>query len=139
MDISNAWRSGNVDSDGNIDGIDPASELLSGVEAHAALFMTYDDVTTSSDASSQAKGPHFAAAFKNNCPGPPGRVSGLSVSHSKSNFYNAFVWARGVLNGIFRRFPARAGSRGEGPWGRARQAAGATRLARPSTADPEPS
>ena len=124
MDISNAWRSGNVDSDGNIDGIDPASELLSGVEAHAALFMTYDGVTTSSDASSQAEGPHFAAAFKNNCPGPPGRVSGLSVSHSKSNFYNAFVWARGALNGPFRRLPARAGSRGEGSRGRARQAAG---------------
>jgi hypothetical protein len=42
------------------------------------------------------------------CPGPPGRVSGLSVLHSKSSFYGAFGWMRRVLNDNFRRFSALA-------------------------------
>jgi hypothetical protein len=37
------------------------------------------------------------------------RLSGLSVFHSKSLLYGAFVWARRVLNSQKRRFPARAG------------------------------
>jgi hypothetical protein len=36
----------------------------------------------------------------------PGRLSGLSVSHSKSVLYGAFVWARRALSQK-RRFPAR--------------------------------
>ena len=43
-----------------------------------------------------------------NCPGRPGRLSGLSVFHSKSVLYGAFVWARRALNDPKRRFPARA-------------------------------
>ena len=39
----------------------------------------------------------------------PGRLSALSVPHSKSGFYGAFVWAHRALNGPFRRFAARAG------------------------------
>ena len=39
----------------------------------------------------------------------PGRLSGLSVFHSKSDFYGAFVWARRTLNRPKRRVPARAG------------------------------
>jgi hypothetical protein len=38
----------------------------------------------------------------------PGRLSTLSVSHSKSFFYGAFAWARRALNSPKRRFPARA-------------------------------
>jgi hypothetical protein len=38
----------------------------------------------------------------------PGRLSALSVLHSKSSFYGAFVWARRALNCTFRRVPARA-------------------------------
>ena len=33
-----------------------------------------------------------------NCPGPPGRLSALSVFYSKSVLCGAFVWARRVLN-----------------------------------------
>jgi hypothetical protein len=40
----------------------------------------------------------------------PGRLSGLSVSNSKSVFCGAFVWARRALNGQKRRFPAWAGA-----------------------------
>ena len=36
----------------------------------------------------------------------PGRLRGLSVSHRKSVFYGAFVWARGALNSERRRFLA---------------------------------
>jgi hypothetical protein len=39
------------------------------------------------------------------CPGPLGRLSALSVSHSKSVLYGVFVWARRTLNsenGSFR-------------------------------------
>ena len=36
----------------------------------------------------------------------PGRLSGLSVSHSKSVLYGAFVWARRALSSQKRRFPA---------------------------------
>jgi hypothetical protein len=39
------------------------------------------------------------------CPGPPGRLSALSVSHSKAVFYGAFAWARGALRRPFRRSP----------------------------------
>ena len=39
----------------------------------------------------------------------PGRLSTLSVSHSNSGLYEAFVWARRALNRQKRRFPARAG------------------------------
>ena len=42
------------------------------------------------------------------CPGHPGRLSGLRVSHSKSVLYAGFVWARRGLNSQKRRFPARA-------------------------------
>ena len=45
---------------------------------------------------------------KTDCPGPPGRLSALSVFLCKSVFYGAFVWARRVLNSQKRRFPARA-------------------------------
>ena len=38
----------------------------------------------------------------------PGRLSALSVSHSKSILYGAFVWACRALNSSKRRFPARA-------------------------------
>jgi hypothetical protein len=41
-------------------------------------------------------------------PGPPGRLSALSVFLRKSFFYGAFVWARRALNGPKQRFPARA-------------------------------
>ena len=41
-------------------------------------------------------------------PGPPGRLSALSVFLCKSVFYGAFVWARRALNMQKRRFPARA-------------------------------
>jgi hypothetical protein len=43
-----------------------------------------------------------------------GRLSGLSVSHSKSVLYGVWVWARRVLNSQKRRFPARAGG-ADGP------------------------
>ena len=42
------------------------------------------------------------------CPGPPGRLSAISVFLSKSVFYGVFVWARRALNSQRRRFPARA-------------------------------
>jgi hypothetical protein len=42
------------------------------------------------------------------CPGRPGRLSALSVSHGKSVLNGVFVWAREVLNSQKRRFPARA-------------------------------
>jgi hypothetical protein len=38
----------------------------------------------------------------------PGRLSGRSVFRCKSVLYGGFVWARRVLNGQKRRFPARA-------------------------------
>jgi acyl-homoserine lactone acylase PvdQ len=41
-------------------------------------------------------------------PGPSGRLSALSVSHSKSVLYGVFVWARGALNRQKCWFPARA-------------------------------
>jgi hypothetical protein len=37
-------------------------------------------------------------AFFLTCPGRPGCLSALSVSHTKSVFYGAFVGARGVLS-----------------------------------------
>jgi hypothetical protein len=40
----------------------------------------------------------------------PGRLGALSVFHSKSVLYGAFVWARRPLNSHKWRFPARAGS-----------------------------
>ena len=40
----------------------------------------------------------------------PGRLSGLSVLHSKLFFYGAFVWARSVFNSQKRRFPAWVGA-----------------------------
>ena len=40
-------------------------------------------------------------------PGPPGRLSALTVFHSKSVLYGAFVWARRALNSPKRRFLAR--------------------------------
>ena len=43
------------------------------------------------------------------CPGPPGRLSALSVFLCKSVLYGVFVWARRALNSQKRRFPARAG------------------------------
>jgi hypothetical protein len=42
------------------------------------------------------------------CPGPPGRLSALSVFLCKSVFYGAFVWARRALNSQKRWFSARA-------------------------------
>ena len=42
------------------------------------------------------------------CPGPPERLSALSVFLFKSFFYGAFVWARRALSSQKRRFPARA-------------------------------
>ena len=41
-------------------------------------------------------------------PGRPGRLSALSVFHSKSVLYGVFVWVREVLNIQKRRFLARA-------------------------------
>ena len=38
----------------------------------------------------------------------PVQLSALSISHSKSVSYGAFVWARRALNGPKRWFPARA-------------------------------
>ena len=43
-----------------------------------------------------------------NCPGPPGRLSALSVFYSKSVLCGAFVWARRALNSQKRGFSARA-------------------------------
>ena len=37
-----------------------------------------------------------------------GRLSALSISHTKSVFYGGFVWARRSLNSQNRRFSARA-------------------------------
>ena len=51
----------------------------------------------------------FGAAAFADCPGPPGRLSALSVFLCKSFFYGAFVWARRALKHQQRRFPARAG------------------------------
>ena len=42
------------------------------------------------------------------CPGPPGRLSALSVFLCKSVSYGVFVWARRALNSQKRRSPARA-------------------------------
>ena len=42
------------------------------------------------------------------CPGPPGRLSTLTVFPNKLILYSAFVWARRVLNRRKRRFLARA-------------------------------
>ena len=42
------------------------------------------------------------------CPGPPARLSALSVSLFKLVLYGAFVWARGALTHRKRRFRARA-------------------------------
>jgi hypothetical protein len=41
----------------------------------------------------------------------PGRLSALSVFHSRLGLYGAFVWACRALNIQNRRFPARAGRR----------------------------
>jgi hypothetical protein len=41
-------------------------------------------------------------------PGPPGRLSALSVFLCKSVLYGAFVWACRAFNSQKRRFPARA-------------------------------
>jgi hypothetical protein len=49
------------------------------------------------------------------CPGPPWRLSALSVSYSKSILYGTFVWARRALNSPNLRFLARAV-----PWTRTR-------------------
>jgi hypothetical protein len=40
-------------------------------------------------------------------PGPPERLSALSISLCKSVLYGDFVWARRALNSQKRRFPAR--------------------------------
>jgi hypothetical protein len=45
------------------------------------------------------------------CPGPPGRLSALSVFLCKSVFYGAFVWAGRALTRPKRRLLARADSR----------------------------
>ena len=45
-------------------------------------------------------------------PGRPGRLSALSVSHSKPVFYGAFVWARRALNSQKWRLLARTGGGG---------------------------
>jgi hypothetical protein len=42
------------------------------------------------------------------CPCPPGRLTALSASHSKSFLYGAFVGVHRALNSPQRRFPARA-------------------------------
>ena len=60
------------------------------------------------------KNPGVARAFKFSLnvralPGWLSNLSAISVFHSKSILYDAFVWARGALNRHFRRFPARAG------------------------------
>ena len=43
-----------------------------------------------------------------------GRLSALSVLHSKAVSCGTFVWAREALNGPIRRFPARAVRAGRG-------------------------
>jgi hypothetical protein len=48
------------------------------------------------------------AASAHHCPGPPGRLSALSIFLCKPIFYGAFVWARRALNGLKWRFPAQA-------------------------------
>ena len=60
----------------------------------------------------------------------PGRLSAISVFHSKSVLYGAFVWARRALNGRKRRFSARAGGRLHDARGR-RQHAGTIHRAGP--------
>ena len=45
---------------------------------------------------------------RRDCPGPPRRLSALSVFLCKSGLYWAFVWAHRALNSQSRRFPARA-------------------------------
>jgi hypothetical protein len=66
----------------------------------------------------------------------PAHLSGLSVVHSESVFYGAFVWVRRALNSQKRWFPARAGGQGvrrragaadRGGGGRRGLAAGAAR------------
>jgi hypothetical protein len=59
------------------------------------------------------------------CPGPPGRLSALSVSHSKSVLCGPFVWARRALNGQKRWFSARAVDLRVGTWRAAAPLAGA--------------
>jgi hypothetical protein len=44
----------------------------------------------------------------------PGRLSALSVSHSKSVLFGAFVWVRGALNHRKRRSPAVVDRAGDG-------------------------
>jgi hypothetical protein len=48
-----------------------------------------------------------AAGAMGSCPGPPGRLSALSVFLCKSVLYGAFVWARRAHKHQKRRFPAR--------------------------------
>jgi hypothetical protein len=47
------------------------------------------------------------AIMREFCPGPPGRLSALSVFRCKSVLYGAFVWTRRALDRRKRRFPAR--------------------------------
>ena len=51
------------------------------------------------------------------CPGPPGRLSAISVFLCKSVFYGVFVWARRALNIEKWRFPARAVAVNSTPFG----------------------
>jgi hypothetical protein len=56
--------------------------------------------------------PGGVALLAARCPGPhPGRLSGLRISHNKSNksgLYGAFVWTRTALNSQKRWFLDRA-------------------------------
>ena len=67
-----------------------------------------DDVDLSKFDTALAVTPETPPTFLCHCPGRPGRLSALSVFHSKSVLYGAFVWARRALNRQKRRFSARA-------------------------------
>jgi hypothetical protein len=57
---------------------------------------------------------HADGSLFNTVRARPGRVSALSVFHSESVLYGAFVWARRALNGPKRRFLARGSTAGVG-------------------------
>ena len=61
------------------------------------------------------------SAGRAGCPCTPvratqGRLSALSVFHRKLILYEAFVWESRALNGLFRRFPARADGKLRRTW-----------------------
>ena len=90
-----------------------AHELAGTAESARAAVLAYKQALqlfhTLGDAPAEALAANAVGVLLHAVRRPRGGYA--AVFYSKSSFCGAFVWARGVLSGPFRRFPARADGR----------------------------